>query len=112
MILSILNLAFTFWLSVYFGLFVSIGLVILTVNLWTRSQKNPTNFLSKVSQKMILRLQIGFFFAVLFIIAWCNTLLIWQGNIYFGFGLMLFGIFHIAYKYYTKKSLFNQINKK
>ncbi|EOT44930.1 hypothetical protein [Enterococcus columbae] len=111
MILSILNLAFTFWLSVYFGLFVSIGLVILTVNIWARMQKNPTIFLSKISQKMILRLQIGFFFAVLLIITLCNMTLIWQGNIYFGFGLMLFGVFHIAYKYYTKKETFDRISK-
>lgn len=112
MILSILNLALTYWLSVYFGLFVSIGLVILTINIWARMQKNPNHFLSKISQKMILRLQVGFFFAVLLIIAMCNMQLFWQGNLYFAIGLILFGIFHIGFKYYTKKNLFNQLNKK
>ena len=49
--------------------------------------------------------QMLYFFILLMIVACINTLFIWQGNFYFGIGLIAFGIFHIIFKFVTKRAI-------
>ena len=109
MLISILNLAFTFLVSIYLCIFLSTGLLVLTLMLRAKKlvQKMPTP--QKDIQRKMFLTQILYFFILLIVIACINTLFIWQGNFYFGIGLIAFGIFHIIFKFVTKKEQLKKI---
>ena len=109
MLISILNLAFTFLVSIYLCIFLSTGLLVLTLTLRAKKivQKTPTS--QKDIQRKMFMTQMLYFFILLMIVACINTLFIWQGNFYFGIGLIVFGIFHIIFKFVTKKEQLKKI---
>lgn len=109
MLISILNLAFTFLISIYLCIFLSTGLLVLTLTLRAKKivQKIPTS--QKDIQRKMFMTQMLYFFILLMIVACINTLFIWQGNFYFGIGLIVFGIFHILFKFITKKEQLKKI---
>ena len=109
MLISILNLAFTFLVSIYLCIFLSTGLLVLTLTLRAKKmvQKMPTPQ-KEVQRKMFIT-QMLYFFILLIVVACINTLFIWQGNFYFGIGLIAFGIFHILFKFITKKEQLKKI---
>ena len=109
MLISILNLAFTFFISIYLCIFLSTGLLVLTLMLRAKKivQKTPTS--QKDIQRKMFMTQMLYFFILLMIVACINTLFIWQGNFYFGIGLIVFGIFHIIFKFVTKKEQLKKI---
>lgn len=109
MLISTLNLAFTFLVSIYLCIFLSTGLLVLTLTLRAKKivQKIPTS--QKDIQRKMFLTQMLYFFILLIVIACINTLFIWQGNFYFGIGLIAFGIFHILFKFITKKEQLKKI---
>lgn len=109
MLISTLNLAFTFLVSIYLCIFLSTGLLVLTLMLRAKKlvQKMPTP--QKDIQRKMFLTQMLYFFILLIVIACINTLFIWQGNFYFGIGLIAFGIFHIIFKFVTKKEQLKKI---
>ena len=109
MLISILNLAFTFLVSIYLCIFLSTGLLVLTLMLRAKKmvQKMPTPQ-KEVQRKMFIT-QMLYFFILLIVVACITTLFIWQGNFYFGLGLIVFGIFHILFKFITKKEQLKKI---
>jgi len=109
MLISILNLAFTFLISIYLCIFLSTGLLVLTLTLRAKKivQQIPTS--QKDIQRKMFMTQMLYFFILLMIIACINMLFIWQGNFYFGIGLIAFGIFHILFKFITKKEQLKKI---
>lgn len=109
MLISILNLAFTFLVSIYLCIFLSTGLLVLTLMLRAKKlvQKRPAP--QKEIQRKMFMTQMLYFFILLIVVASINTLFIWQGNFYFGIGLIAFGIFHILFKFITKKEQLKKI---
>lgn len=109
MLISILNLTFTFLVSIYLCIFLSTGLLVLTLMLRAKKlvQKMPTP--KKEVQRKMFMTQMLYFFILLIVVACINTLFIWQGNFYFGIGLIAFGIFHIIFKFVTKKDQLKKI---
>lgn len=109
MLISTLNLAFTFLVSIYLCIFLSTGLLVLTLMLRAKKmvQKMPTP--QKDIQRKMFLTQMLYFFILLIVIACINTLFIWHGNFYFGIGLIAFGIFHILFKFITKKEQLKKI---
>ena len=85
------------------------GAIVLNTNVACQKmvQKMPTP--QKEVQRKMFMTQMLYFFILLIVVACINTLFIWQGNFYFGIGLIAFGIFHILFKIITKKELLKKI---
>ncbi len=109
MLISILNLAFTFLVSIYLCIFLSTGLLVLTLMLRAKKLVQSMPALQKDVQRKMFMTQTLYFFILLIVVACINTLFIWQGNFYFGIGLIAFGIFHILFKFVTKKEQLKKI---
>lgn len=109
MLISILNLAFTFFISIYLCIFLSTGLLVLTLTLRAKKMVHKMPTPQKEVQRKMFMTQMLYFFILLIVVACINTLFIWQGNFYFGIGLIAFGIFHILFKIITKKEQLKKI---
>lgn len=109
MLISTISLAFTFLFSIYLCIFLSTGLFILTLALRAKKLIKKTTTPNKDIQRKMFMTQMLYFFILLIIVACINTLCIWKGNFYFGIGLVAFGIFHVVFKFMTKKEQLRKI---